>query len=319
MAILSKLTALIMTLICTVVPLVDYEAENPDDILLNVAMISDIHIDATLPAGKLFLTAGLQDMKKNATENDAIVVAGDLTNYGDIASVDTFYNILSKVNPADDWIIAAGNHDIGHVEDRTHKQARKDLINYNNKYTSAKNKTIYYSKVVDGYTFIVLCDQSDDNWDSCYIYRNQLEFLDAELKKATKKGKPAFVICHWPVEGVNGQRAVYKDSGLEGAFSKRVKNILEKYKNVFFISGHMHKGISGEYFEKVFGFSSVETLDGVTYVSLPSYGIANRYGIPWNGMGMQMEVYKNEVVFRPRRYLKSTWYSFVEYRVPIVK
>ena len=79
----------------------------------------------------------------------------------------------------------------------------------------------------------------------------------------------------------------------------------------------MHKGISGDNFQDVFGFSSVETLNGVTYVNLPSYGIANRYGIPWNGIGMQMEVYENEVVFRARRYLYSKWYAFNEYRVPI--
>lgn len=318
-AFITKIGAFLMILVSTVVPFVNYDVENRDEILLNVAMISDIHIDARLPAGKMFLTLGLQDMKRNATENDAVVVSGDLTNYGDRESAEEFYEIFAKVNPAENWIIAPGNHDIGHNEDYHHDEVRKWLIDYNNQYTDAENENIYFSKQVKGYTFIVLCDQSEDNWDGCDIYEDQLAFLDSELAKATADGKPAFVVCHWPLEYTNGQQAIYEEGAcLEGGYGDRVREILYKYSNVFFISGHMHKGISGDTFRDVFGFSSVETLRGVTFVNLPSYGIVNRYGIPWNGIGMQMEVYENEIVFRPRRYLRSTWYAFIEYRVPIV-
>lgn len=315
---ITKISAFLMMLISTVIPFVNYDVENKDEILLNVAMISDIHIDTRLPAGKLFLTLGLQDMKRNATENDAVLVSGDLTNYGDKESAEDFYEIFAKVNPAENWIIAPGNHDIGHNEDFTHDEVRQWLIDYNNQYTGAENKNIYFTKKVNGYTFIVLCDESEDNWDSCDISDEQISFLDKQLEKATQDGKPAFVVCHWPLPYTNGQTAIYEDSGLDGEFAKKLRDTLEKYDNVFFISGHMHKGISGENLRNLFGFSSVETIYGVTYVNLPSYGIANRYGIPWNGMGMQMEVYENEVVFRPRRYMHSTWYAFIDYRVPIV-
>ena len=318
-AFITKICAFFMALISTLIPFVNYDAENKDEILLNVAMISDIHIDTTLPVGKLMLTLGLQDIKRNATENDAVIVSGDLTNYGDKESVADFYEIFAKVNPAENWIIAPGNHDIGHNEDYHHDEVRQWLIDYNNQYTGAENENIYFSKEVKGYTFIVLCDQSEDNWDGCDIYEDQIEFLDQELAKATADGKPAFVICHWPLPYTNGQQAIYEDSGLDGYYAKRVRTTLEKYRNVFFISGHMHKGISGDKFQDIFGFSSVETIEGVTYVNLPSYGIVNRYGIPWNGIGMQMEVYENEVVFRPRRYLYSKWYAFIDYRVPVYK
>ena len=317
-AIISKICALLISLVCTVVPNMNYQAERPEEILLNVAMISDIHIDCTLPMGQIFMGLGLKDMAKNNTPNDALLIAGDLTNYGDIKSAATFYEILKAFSPAEDWVVAPGNHDIGHNEDYTHDQVRKWLVDYNNKYTGAENENIYFSKEIKGYTFIVLCDESEDNWDGCDISDKQIKFLDNQLKKATKNGKPAFVVCHWPLPYTNGQELVYEDSGLDGEFAEKVRTTLEKYNNVFFISGHMHKGINGEPFRDVFGFSSVETIDGVTYVNLPSYGIANRYGIPWNGMGMQMEVYENEIVFRPRRYLHSTWYAFIDYRVPIV-
>ena len=316
---IAKITAFFMALISTVVPFVNYDAQNKDELLFNAAIISDIHIDATLPVGKLMLSLGLNDVKRNAAKNNAVIIPGDLTNYGDKESVEVFYEILSEVNPADNWVVAPGNHDIGHAE-CSNEEARQSIIEINNRYTGEENENIYYTKVVDGYRFIVLCDESEDNWDGCDISDEQIEFLDKYLKRGTKRGKPVFVICHWPLEYTNGQQAIYEEgAALEGEFGEKVRAVLEKYKNVFFISGHMHKGVNGEIFQDVFGFSSVETFGGVTYVNLPSYGIANRYGIPWNGIGMQMEVYENEVVFRPRRYLYSKWYGFIEYRVPIVK
>ena len=192
--IIGKICAFFMALICTTVPYVNYEAENKDEILLNTAIISDVHLDARLPLGKLILARGLVDIKRNETENDAFVVVGDLTNYGDKESVEDFYEIIEKVDPAKEWVIASGNHDIGHVEDYTNEEARQWLIEYNNKFTGAENDKIYFSKVVNGYTFIVLSDESEDNWDSFDIYQQQLEFLDESLAIATADGKPAFVV-----------------------------------------------------------------------------------------------------------------------------
>ncbi len=318
MSFITQIISFMTALVCTIVPFVSYSAEKPDDILFNVALISDVHIDERLPLGQAMLAAGFSDMARNETENDAVVVAGDLTNYGNKEAVEAFYNVMEKFCPTDDVVIVAGNHDIGHVEENTNEEARQWLIEYYNKYGVAETDKIYYSKEIDGYTFIVLCDESEDNWDSCDIYDEQIAFLDSELEKASHSDKPIFVICHWPLEGTNGQPIIYEDSGLEGEFSQKVQATLEKYKNVFFISGHMHGGINGALVKEAFGFSCVETINGVNYINLPTYSLVNRYGIPWNGMGMQMEVYEDEVVFRARRYLVSRWYAFHEYRVPLV-
>ncbi len=316
---LTKLSSLFLALICTIIPNMNYEAKDSESILLNVALISDVHYEPSIFTSELMLTNALKDIKNNATENDAIVVAGDLTNNGDEELVGEFYEIMKANSPADEWIIAAGNHDIGHADD-TNAKARKWLIKYYNEYTNSDTDKIYYAKTIDGYRFIVLADESKNGWDLCHLSDKQLKFLDTELKKATKNGKPAFVVCHWPVERTNGQTAVYRSGEcIEGDYAKKITDIMEKYKNVFFITGHMHKGLNGEIFDKVFGFSSVETIRGVNYVNIPAFGTANRYGIPWNGTGLQMEVYEDEVVFRGRHYSESRWYAFTEYTVPIVK
>lgn len=311
MQILSFLLALIMTL----VPFVGREAKNPDEALLNVSIISDTHLDARLPGGKLNLEFGLRDMNK--FDNDAIVHVGDITNYGDEASVKYFYDIMRDNCDAENWVVATGNHEIGHPEEFTNEEARQNFIKYHNEYTGQGIENAYYSVDVDGYTFIVLCDQSEDNWDSCDIYEDQIAFLDAELARGTAEGKPVFVVCHVPVEGANGQDIIYEDGGLD-EYSDAVKNTMEKYKNVFFISGHVHTGINGYISKALFDISCVETENGVTYVNLPTYGIVNRYGIPWNGMGFQMEVYEDEVIFRARKFNTSRWYGFYEFNIDLV-
>lgn len=316
---MTQIISFIMALIYTLIPFVNYSPKS-DDILLNVSIISDTHLDDRFPGGKLNLKKGLQDMNRMKADNDAVVVVGDLTNYGDEASVECFYELMEKhcEVPAESWVVATGNHEIGHPEEFTNEEARQNFVKYHNEYTGQGIENAYYSVDVDGYTFVVLCDQSEDNWDSCDIYEDQLAFLDAELARGTAEGKPAFVVCHVPVEGVNGQEVIYEDGGLDPEYSEAVKGIMEKYENIFFISGHVHTGINGYISEELFGFSCVEEYNGVTYVNLPTYGIVNRYGIPWNGMGFQMEVYEDEVIFRARKFNTSRWYGFYEFEIPLV-
>ena len=312
---MTQIISFLLSLIMTLTPFIGREAKNPDEALLNVSIISDTHLDARFPGGKLNLEFGLRDMNK--FDNDAVIVAGDLTNYGDEASVKYFYDIMKNTCDADNWIVATGNHEIGHPEEFTNEEARQNFIKYHNEYTGQNIENAYYSIDVEGYTFIVLCDQSEDNWDSCDIYDDQIAFLDAELARGTAEGKPAFVVCHVPVEGANGQDIIYEDGGLD-EYSDAVKTTMEKYENVFFISGHVHTGINGHISKELFDISCVESENGVTYVNLPTYGIVNRYGIPWNGMGFQMEVYEDEVIFRARKFNTSRWYGFYEFAINLV-
>ena len=312
---MTQIISFILSLIMTLVPFVGREAKEPEKALLNVSIISDTHLDARFPGGKLNLEFGLRDMNK--FDNDAIVHVGDMTNYGDEASVKYFYDIMKETCEAENWVVATGNHEIGHPEEFTNEEARQNFIKYHNEYTGQGIENAYYSVDVEGYTFIVLCDQSEDNWDSCDIYDDQLAFLDAELARGTAEGKPVFVVCHVPVEGANGQDIIYEDGGLD-EYSDAVKSTMEKYENVFFISGHVHTGINGYISKEFFDVSCVETENGVTYVNLPTYGIVNRYGIPWNGMGFQMEVYEDEVIFRARKFNTSRWYGFYEFAIDLV-
>ncbi len=195
-------------------------------------MISDTHIDSKLPAGKWYLSQAFRDMESSEVKNDAVVVCGDFTNYGEEQGI----------------------------------------------------------------------------------------FLDKELSEAAATGLPAFVVCHKPIVGQNDQEEVHECGSMQPESSERIVAVMEKYKNVFYISGHMHEGINGDYTQDNLGFRNIETVNGVTYVSLPSYLLFNRYGYMGNGMGMQMEVYENEVIFRTRNFSAGDRYQpdNYTYSVPLV-
>ena len=133
--------------------------------------------------------------------------------------------------------------------------------------TGEQIEKAYYKTDINGYRFVVLCDDGEDTWDHPDMAEEQYQFLDDSLAEAADRGLPMFVICHVPVEGVNGQDIIYPDGGLDDN-SEAVQTILEKYENVFFISGHVHTGINGPLVENVFGFSCVETINGVKMYKL---------------------------------------------------
>ncbi len=318
----SSLLSLFLSFITAFLPGMPYEPLKPDDIKLNIALVSDTHIDSRLPCGKAYLWKAFKDIDSSKVENDALVVCGDLTNYGEEQGIIDFFEILTETSTVKNKIIAMGNHDIGHVEDLgfTNQEARDWFLKHHNSYLGTQHEKNYYSYDVNGYKFIVLCDDSVDNWDEFEIHDEQVAFLDSELAKASESGLPSFVICHEPTVGQNGQETVHDGGSMQPESSEKIVAVMEKYKNVFYISGHMHEGINGDYTEENLGFRNVETVNGVTYISLPSYLLFNRYGYMGNGKGLQMEVYEDEVIFRARDYSLSKWYGYntYVYTVPLV-
>ena len=318
--ILQHFGAFVMSVILTLLPsagivLPTIETKY-DDCLLNVPMLSDTHIEYWEPFRQGFLRCGLRNLRASRSRIDAVLLDGDLTNYGDVQSMDSVYAICEKYRVADTMLLVNGNHDIGHVEDRDHNDVRADLIARYNAFAGTQYDKIYYSTVVNGYTFVVLCDKGD-RWDYCKISETQLAFLDAELARGTADGKPVFVCCHWPIEGTHSEDVVWPDSGLD-LEGQDVQAVLEKYKNVFYISGHMHAGIKSRAVEERYGLSSAEQKNGVTYLNLPTYGLVNWFGYPWSGTGAHLEVYADKVLFRPRSFLTGHWFVNSEYTFELI-
>lgn len=326
-SIFANLGAFLMAIIMTWIPYAGIELPVIDDkkegSLMTAELISDPHVEMTEYLRPEFLKAGFRNMKYAKNDIDLMVVAGDITNYADEPSLAYYYEIIKEHSPVP-VITAAGNHDIGHVGDRdvtniTREEALANFIRYSNEYYGTNHEHNYYSMDVEGYKFIVLGDEviNGGHWDAMDMTAEQIAFLDSELAEATKEGKPAFVICHWPVDGINGQEIIYPDSAVDLSVND-IKTVMEKYKNVFYISGHMHGGIRCTWVGEKYDMPIVEQVNGVTYVSLPTFGIVNMYGLLQAGTGMQMEVYEDEIIFRPRNFITNQWFTNAAYTIELV-
>ena len=319
----TQAVAFLVSLFMTVIPLLQSPVPpvlktKQEDCLLNVAMLSDTHIEEKELLRKGFLIEGLKNLENFESPVDGVIHCGDITNYADEASLAIYYDIIKEYSPAP-VITCAGNHDIGHAGDRdvtdiTREQARENYIKYQSEYSGIEMQGNYFSTEINGYKFIVIGDECIDggHWDAISMTDEEIAFLDSELAEGTAEGKPVFVCSHWPFDGVNGEDTVWDGSGIETE-EYDLRPILEKYKNVFWISGHMHGGFKSQEAAEATGLSNAEKINGVTYLSLPTYGIVNWFGVTWPCTGAMLEVYENEVIFRPRNFVSEIWYENCEY------
>lgn len=326
-SIFKHFLAFLLAIIITAVPYAGFKLPViktlKDDCLLNVEMLSDTHLEEKELFRQAFLRWGLKNISRAKAPVDAIVVTGDVTNYADEPSLAKYFEIMDKYAPAP-VITAAGNHDIGHAGDRdkttiSREEAMANFIRYRNESMGRNDEVNYFSTEVNGFKFIVIGDEVIDggHWDAISMTQEQLDFIDRELADGTKDGKPAFVLSHWPIDGINGEDIIWDGSGI-AQDEYDVKSILEKYDNVFFISGHMHAGIKAKAIDDMYGLSNAEQVNGVTYLNLPTYGIINMFGTPWSAIGAQLEVYEDEVVFRPRNFVTNKWFVNAEYHFDLV-
>ncbi len=261
--------------------------KDAEDVNLAVVAFADTHIRPT-GISPFNFECGLEDIENSGVDFDALLVAGDLSELGDDVSYELMWEALDETE-IDNILLATGNHDVRVVYDLRTEQ----IIDKTNGFLGTEIDKPYYSYDINGYTFIVM--GSDGRlFEKAFISDEQLAFIDAELERATKDGKPAFVMCHQPLENTHGLPEVWKNGGI-GEQSEKVREILVKYKNVFFLNGHLHDGV----YE-----NSLEVLNeenGVYSVNLPAYGKENDYGkFLQPGLGTYFEVYDDEVVFTAR-------------------
>ena len=288
-----------------------------ENIKLNCTIVSDTHIDHKHPlpfVPKALLKNALSDAKKSKSPVDAFVIIGDTTSRGSETNWEMAKDTFSKVtDPAKEMIIAIGNHDTW--ADDGEDAAIQRYFRYASEVTGKKIDRTYFSTVVNGYYFIVIGSEKDCGCGA-FISDEQIEWLRNEMKSAAESGNPVFIFCHQSFNRRHGLPRTFDrdetDTGpMDGGIGQRSDEIFEiisGYKNVFYFSGHSHMGFSApSNFEKE-GYSSFEVAEGVNLINLPSLACGNHHGTNNElGAGLQMEIYEDRVVFRPRSYMNHRW------------
>ncbi len=314
-----------------------YEPEK-DDCKMTFAAISDTHImEYTEEYGKIILfEMGLYDMQEAENPLDALIISGDLVNNGKAVQYEKVEQSFSKFTPAKNIITSVGNHDMwakdvdSDNEEDKYAAAKERFIEFNKSVAGREIENTYYSQTVNGYTFIVLGSDGYIEDDDPIISDAQLAWLDTELAKATADGKPVFVVSHWPFSGTHGlpntwngepADAVIPDldpaTGGMGEKNDAVFEVMNKYKNVVLISGHIHNGIVENAADTEYGYASVEEVGKIHSVNLPVYHTVTNRGKTAMGTGFVVEVYDDEILLRMRSFSGGIWYTDTEISIPV--
>lgn len=269
--------------------------QDRENLRLSFAMIADTHLpnreSASLNLNNFFL-----DAEKSGAKYDAALLAGDIADWGFTSEYNRVFEVMDKQTAVPKIFLTLGNHDVRIFFKRSLNLVMDRVDRYLGIETKGKS---YYSYDIKGYTFIVLCTERR-LLEKASLTKEQIDFLDSELKRATKDGKPVFVMCHQAFKNTHGLPEVWK-TGDMGEESDEVRAVMEKYKNVFFLNGHLHGGI----FEKTFEVLKEE--NNVYSLSVPGYRKENNFGINDCGTGYYAEVYDDRVVFTARKFISGEY------------
>ena len=269
-------------------------------------LISDTHVTSSFseePA--VYWAEALQDMKEANPEAQALVTAGDNTQDGCSEEMEVFYSILEKYNPVkpEQTMIALGNHDMRGPDSSVWETDPQEpnaywetiyglYMEYNQNYMPDTDGRVYYDRWIGGYHFLVLNSENSAK-DTAWLTDAQLQWLKEKLQEG-EAGQPAFIIVHQALNDTHTGSNNYLGFGAQDG---AVKELLTKYSNAVFLSGHIHNGLgTAEVMEREYG----------TLVDVPSFRY-NHNGITGAGTGYEAYIYDTELYLRARDFVNHEW------------
>jgi predicted phosphodiesterase len=217
----------------------------------------------------------LDDMQRRGIET--LVLVGDTCN-GKQEDYDAIKAYLEKRVLPENVFYVVGNHeeygnafkkgypdgvDEGFPNGETTKAVKERF----NRFRGAPaDGPVYHEAEVDGYHFIFLGGEKSrmDDWsmgDAAYLSKEQLAWLEEELKAGADPSKPVFVFLHQPFSGtVSGSGERGRENFIKQ--EEELKAILARYPQVVFFSGHTHWELdmpTTHYTDETFRYSMLNT------------------------------------------------------------
>ncbi len=317
----SKLFALLLSIYYLFTPYVAPSTDDPIDVLdssvkLTYTLWADPQISNYMPEREPRFRAAAEDLGNASTDIDALILVGDIAENGLQCEYEVVTNHLAD-SGVKNYLFAVGNHD---VRLRLYKQVVSRFTEFQNNLNDKAESDLAIDKLnytyeINGYTFIVMGTDRTE-FEESYFGEEQLKWLDSTLAAKAKDGKPVFVIVHQPLALTHGLPLTWgngtnKKAGHVGEQSDELEAIMNKYKNVIMLNGHLHTGLGQYNYEKVGNFHSI---------NVPSTSIVNKDG-EYNdaGTGYMVEVYADKVVFRARDFAKGTYLPDYDIEIALVK
>ena len=268
-----------------------WTARDPEECALTFSVLSDVHVEGNnLPRYQVF-TRALQDADRNK-ESKAVVFLGDNTMNGQTGEHLLFHGAVAKLLPDKQVVVCMGNHDIGNGEG-DYEELQNRWYAFQEAFFGRKLSHPYYYEVIGGCYFIVLGMEAHSSY---LVTEEQFAFLEEALAGAAESGMPAFVFCHHPTDYARGRSA-------EGL---RLTDVLAAYAeshDLFAFVGHTHMPMHL--------YWSFDDDNGYPEFYLPRLtelrGDDDHDIYDDTGVGVQIEVYANEVTVRARDFYRGQW------------
>ncbi|TGE31646.1 metallophosphoesterase [Desulfosporosinus sp. Sb-LF] len=291
-------------------------SNEPDQLTSSLlfGVVSDIHVQNTNPVAQNKFQQMLGDMVKLHVSN--LIINGDLGD-GTPQDYNTLGNLIKqqKNHPAISYTI--GNHEfykayhnpITNAWSRdTFPNGETDITAVNRFLDFTKRSQVFYDEYLQNYHFIFLGSEnsaiSDPAYgDKAYLSDKQLAWLELKLKENYSPNKPIFVFLHQPLVRL-GSTLSKPDFVIQ---ADRLREILNRFPEVIFFSGHIHRQLELPTTILKQEFVMVNS----SSVSLPRD--ANGHPLPDKSEGLVVEVLKNKVFIKGRDFLTKTWIPGAQY------
>ena len=270
-----------------------FDIKDPETCKLHFTMLSDVHVETNNWPRYPAFTQGLQNVNKNKSGNDLILLLGDEVMCGQYFENVIFHGLTSLFLRNETILPTLGNHDAGNGEGDPAKILNR-WYRFTDAFYDIQLEHPYYYKVINGYYFIILGIEAGVT-DDCIYTAAQLDWLEDTLALAAESGKPAFVVAHFPLNWS-------KDENRQTTW--RPLQILQNYyreHDLFFLCGHYHTPLRTN--------QSFRFQNGIPQIYSPSLSQLDNEGQmdEKTGEGIIVEVYEDSVVFRGRNFVKSEW------------
>lgn len=270
-----------------------YQAKNADQLVMSMAVVSDIHVETNNPDAYENYEDLLYGIK-GGEDIDAAAYLGDNVMNGQIAEDVFFYAGLIGVKPAKQNLVVVGNHDQGNGDGDVAKLS-ENFVKFNNLFLGNRIDKTYYYKVINGCYVIVLASEDPDA-QTFILNTEQYNWLEGVLKEAKAANAPTIVLNHFPIRYLQG---TYNGTQLA--------ELLKAYNVDLFLHGHIHDDLGADNFYN---------WGGINCVNLPRATETTHYA---PGDGIVFEVYENEILVRGRDFIKGEWIDGLEYTYAITR
>ncbi|WP_258525627.1 metallophosphoesterase [Paenibacillus sp. YN15] len=286
------------------------------------AVISDIHVEAWNKESHTKLRKALTDLSQNVP-GQALVINGDLGN-GLPGDYETLGKLMREIPYPGQVVYTIGNHEFYKAwTDAAGKWNEADFPNGETPEASIGRflqftgyDKVYHDSWIEGYHFIFLGSetyrQTDDSFaEDAWLSEKQLQWLEGAMAERAEEGKPIFVFLHQPLPyTVAGSFTDFNSRAV--IQHERLKEILSRYPQTVFFSGHSHWEL---------GSPGTLIRDGFTMVNTSS--VQSPYDtsdtpIPaeeQKSEGLVVEVSGNKVHIRGRDFTAADWIPAASYTV----